>query len=327
MRYLLLRLKRFCGFVTGIVFFIGGILKLMDPVGAGLVVAEYFRFLHIGFLLPLSKPAAILFALAETIVGTGLVTGVWRRIIGFTALGMQIFFTLLTLLLVIFNPEMDCGCFGEAIHLTHAQTFIKNIALLALMLAYIFPTKMLGHNMKHKYVSFAAVSASVVAFAVYSCLYIPLIDFTAYKPAAALKAGHAFATQDEDIYEAVFIYEKDGRQEEFTLGHLPDSTWTFVRTETSVKEGYAEDELLDLSFHNTEGEYADSLATGKHVMVISVYDVRLKGQTWRKIASFIENADKTGYTPLLLVAAVPDEADEVICRLNPETAASLSSCM
>ena len=35
MNYLLLRLKRFCGFVTGFVFFIGGILKLMDPVGAG----------------------------------------------------------------------------------------------------------------------------------------------------------------------------------------------------------------------------------------------------------------------------------------------------
>ena len=50
MRYLLLRLKRFCGFITGFVFFAGGILKLMDPVGAGLVMGEYLDFLHMGFL-------------------------------------------------------------------------------------------------------------------------------------------------------------------------------------------------------------------------------------------------------------------------------------
>ena len=50
MRYLLLRLKRFCGYIVGFVFFVSGFLKLMDPVGAGLVVDEYYSFMHIGFL-------------------------------------------------------------------------------------------------------------------------------------------------------------------------------------------------------------------------------------------------------------------------------------
>ena len=50
MRYILQRMKRFCGFATGVVFFIGGILKLMDPVGAGLVIKEYLDFLHLGFM-------------------------------------------------------------------------------------------------------------------------------------------------------------------------------------------------------------------------------------------------------------------------------------
>ena len=43
-------MKRFCGYVAGFVFFISGILKLMDPVGASLVMKEYFHFLHIGFM-------------------------------------------------------------------------------------------------------------------------------------------------------------------------------------------------------------------------------------------------------------------------------------
>ena len=166
MRYLLLRLKRFCGFITGFVFFLSGIVKLMDPVGAGLVMKEYLDFLHIGFLGFASKPLGVLFALAETIVGTGLITGVWRRIIAPTAIALQGFFTFLTLLLVIFNPEMDCGCFGEAIHLTHAQTFIKNLVLMALLLIYYIPSRHLGETRKKKYVSFGIVTLSVVAFTI-----------------------------------------------------------------------------------------------------------------------------------------------------------------
>ena len=68
MKYLLLRLKRFCGFITGFVFFIGGILKLMDPVGAGLVMGEYLDFMHLKFLGFAAKPLAAAFALAETIM-------------------------------------------------------------------------------------------------------------------------------------------------------------------------------------------------------------------------------------------------------------------
>ena len=108
MRYLLLRLKRFCGFITGFVFFMGGILKLMDPVGAGLVMGEYLDFMHLKFLGFAAKPLGAAFALAETVIGTALVTGVWRKTIGIAALAFQGFFTLLTLALVIFNPEMDC---------------------------------------------------------------------------------------------------------------------------------------------------------------------------------------------------------------------------
>ena len=125
MRYLLLRLKRFCGFITGLVFFLSGIVKLMDPVGAGLVMKGYYDFLNLSFLAFSSKAMGVAFALAETLVGVALITGVWRKITAKIAIIMQGFFTFLTLLLVIFNPQMDCGCFGEAIHLTHWQTFIK----------------------------------------------------------------------------------------------------------------------------------------------------------------------------------------------------------
>lgn len=302
MRYLLLRLKRFCGFMTGLVFFIGGILKLMDPVGAGLVMAEYMDFLHLKFLAFASKPLGVAFALAETIIGTALITGVWRKISGIAALAFQGFFTFLTLLLVIFNPEMDCGCFGEAIHLTHMETFLKNIALCVLLCAYFFPAKLLGTPLKHKYVPFAVVTASIFAFTVYSWMYIPLVDFTDYKPGALLKAAENSTEANGEMYEAVFIYEKDGKEEAFELEHLPDSTWNFVRTATEKIADYDTEGLIDLSFYNEDGEYMDSLAADGRVMVVSVYDTDISDRRWKEISEFIHNAEKAGFKTLLLVS-------------------------
>ncbi len=310
MRYLLLRLKRFCGFITGLVFFLSGLVKLMDPVGAGLVMKEYYDFLHLGFLAFSSKITGVAFALAETLVGVALITGVWRKITAQVAIIMQGFFTFLTLLLVIFNPQMDCGCFGEAIHLTHWQTFFKNIILFSLLLIYYIPSKHLGVTKKKKYISFALVTVSVMAFTGYSLRYIPLIDFTAYKPGAELQAG-ARINADE-MYESVFTYEKDGIQEEFTLGHLPDSTWTFVGVDTRLKEGHNEG-LAELSFYNpaTE-EYMDSLATEGKVMVVSVYDTKINARQWKKTESFLNRAEATGFKVLLLCTDITNIPQELL---------------
>ena len=229
MKYFLFRMKRFCGFFTGFVFFISGILKLMDPTGAGLVMKEYFKFLHLGFLDNTSTASGLIFALAETLIGAGLITGVWKKITAQVAIAIQILFTLLTLLLVIFQPEMDCGCFGEAIHLSHRETFIKNIILLTLLLIYYIPKEKLGETKKKKYVSFALVSISVVAFTIYSTMYIPMVDFTDFRPGTLVNSDKSSGS---NAYQAVFIYEKDGKEDTFTLENLPDSTWTFIRTET-----------------------------------------------------------------------------------------------
>ena len=308
MNYLLLRLKRFCGFITGFVFFIGGILKLMDPVGAGLVMGEYLDFMHMKFLGFAVKPLGLAFALAEAVIGTALITGVWRKVTAIAAMAFQAFFTLLTLALVIFNPEMDCGCFGEAIHLTHMETFLKNIVLCLLLAAYYFPSRMLGITLKKKFVSFGIVTASVIAFTVYSWMYIPVMDFTDYKPAAALKAGHAFSESEDAAYEAVFVYEKDGKEEVFDLENLPDSTWNFVRTETKAADTSEEGKMIDLSFYDEAGEYHDHLASEEKVMVISVYDPSMKAEKWAKINGFVRNAEEAGFRTLILVSGeIPEQ--------------------
>ena len=315
MRYLLLRLKRFCGFITGLVFFIGGILKLMDPVGTGLIMDKYLDFLHIGFFGFASKPLAVLFALAETVVGTAMITGVWRKTTAIIALSLQGFFTLLTILLAIFNPVMDCGCFGEAIHLTHMETFGKNIILLTLLLVYYIPRKHLGQTTQKKYISFSVVATSVLAFTIFSWMFKPLVEFTAYQPGVELIASGNMLS--EDIYESVFTYEKDGVKEDFTLGHLPDSTWTFVSTHTR-QINQPDDLSVELSFYNSEsGEYLDSLAVEGKVMIVSVYSPsELSEKKWNNVRRFIEESSRTGFHTMLLTSTtegVPDGLQPYLC--------------
>jgi uncharacterized membrane protein YphA (DoxX/SURF4 family) len=116
-------IRRVSAIVIGFVFFLAGVLKLMDPVGSALVVEEYLKFLHIGFLSGLSGAIGVGMALLETLLGAALITGVWRKVTAIATGVMLGAFTILTLVLYIRNPNMDCGCFGEALHLTHLQSF------------------------------------------------------------------------------------------------------------------------------------------------------------------------------------------------------------
>lgn len=306
MNYFVTKLRRFCGFIAGFIFYFSGIFKLLDPVGAGLIVDEYFSFLHLDFLDFSSKFLGSAVALAESVLGVALITGVWRKSTGIAALSMQGFFTFLTLLLLIFNPEMDCGCFGEAIEMTHGETFIKNLFILALLAGNFIPLQGLGRPKKKKYVSFGIVTASTLAFLIYSWMYIPLVDFTEYDATAHLQAAENFSDNEEDMYEAVFTYEKDGRQETFDLEHLPDSTWTFVSTETVLKEEF-QNISVPLSIYDSEGKYHDTKATQGRVMVISIYDPDMKQTRWKEVADFANRAQNAGFTPLILIAQTDDE--------------------
>ena len=180
--------RRASAVIIGFVFFLAGILKLMDPVGTGLVVEEYFKFFHLRFLTFSSEGAGVITALAETLTGAALITGVWRRIVGIVSGVMLGFFTLLTLVLLIANPSMDCGCFGEAVHLTHLQSFLKNIVLCALWTLAFIPLSAQEEPRKTKYAAFAVAAISVMAFMIFSLAGIPLMDFTPYAPGEELQS-------------------------------------------------------------------------------------------------------------------------------------------
>ena len=312
----LFRLRRLSAFIIGVVFLSAGIFKLLDPVGAGLAMEGYYRFFHLTFLLPTAKAAAVAFALAESLLGAAMISGVWRKQVAIATTALIVFFTLLTLALAIFNPVSltDCGCFGEVIHLTNFQTFLKNLILLALAMVAFLPFKHFGKNRKRKYVSFGIVAASIIAFTAYSLTSIPLVDYTEFTPGCELLASIGNDVEnDQGNYKATIIYEKNGQEGAFDLDNLPDSTWTYVRTETILINGTdIEDNRPSLSFSDAYGNYLDETATVGNALAISVYaPEKVSGKVWTRIADAVESARSAGFTPLLLTATTMAEFDKL----------------
>ena len=302
--------RRFCAILIGLVFLASGLLKLLDPVGTGLIVSEYFKFFHLGFLQGTAKALGMVLSLVEAITGAALISGVFRKTTAIVTSVLVVFFTIITLILWIAKPEMDCGCFGEAIHLSHGQTLLKNLVLLALAALAFIPFQNFGVPRKGKYVAFFLAIPSLIFALCHNARHLPMIDFTEFAPGTELFASLDNDYQEMDGKVPTFIYERNGQRGSFTLDALPDSTWTFVGVDTLSRSGmYKNASKPVLSFRDAEGEYQDELAVLGKVMVFSVYDP--EEADWDRIRTQAAEARICGATPLILAVPGEDTPEDV----------------
>ena len=272
-------LRAICRIVFGILFVLSGFLKAIDPIGSALKIKEYLGAFHLSAIDFVSIPSAIILSTAEFIVGVAILKGLRLKLFSKIALGFISFFTVLTLYIYIFNPVSDCGCFGEAIHLSNKATFIKNIVLLAAALLIYFQREKVVPIAKPKveWGYLIAYGALIIALQGYSLRNIPQIDFGLYKSGTDLVATQQ-ANQERE-YETTFIYAKDGKEENFTINNLPDSTWTFVDAKTVLVSGAVEDASVNFSFIDGEGNSVGNeiVSTPGPVFFISIYNARALG--------------------------------------------------
>ena len=299
-------LRRFAAGLVGIVLLASGLLKIMDPVGTMLIVTEYLKFFHIGFLIPAAKGLGIALSLFEAFTGIALITGVFRKVTAWVATGLLAFFTVVTLVLWIKNPAMDCGCFGEAVHLTHAQSFWKNVVLLLLALWAFLPYGDFGKTPVRKIVSAGIAAVSVIYAAIYCNTHLPLIDHTDFRVGAELMASLEDDIVADNHYREERTYVKDGQEGRFLPGYYPGEDWTLVKTDTVfVESPMAQEKFPILSFRDMADTYQDRMAAEGKVIVFSVYDP-LKAP-WERIATQYGSVIEAGGTPLVLAAGAPSQ--------------------
>lgn len=201
-------IRRLFADIIGLVFFFSAITKLMDPVGTGLIVDSYLDNMSLDFLRPLSKWLGELLALAEAAVSIGLLTGAFRKFFAWLATAMTVFFTGISIWLAIANPDMDCGCFGEAIPLTHMQTLIKNVFLCVCCIPAFVPYSKLGKPRVHRYVAFWIGMGVMVLFAVVSLLQQPIVEFSEFAPSHTIVTDNS--TEDTWEYPTLPVWDGNG---------------------------------------------------------------------------------------------------------------------
>ncbi|HKK42269.1 MAG TPA: BT_3928 family protein [Bacteroidales bacterium] len=230
--------------ITGLVFMFSGVVKAIDPLGSAYKFHDYFQAFNLGFLNSLTLFLAILLCTAEFIAGFSVLTGIRQRTGITVVLILMIIFTPVTLVLAISNPVTDCGCFGDAIHLTNWQTFLKNVILISLAIILVTGRRKMKNIFRPvtEWLITAGVMVIFVFFSFYNLRYLPVLDFLPYKTGVRIADEMVIPKGAEpDQYKTTFIYEKDGVRKEFDLNNYPadDTTWKFIDQKSIlVKKGY-----------------------------------------------------------------------------------------
>jgi len=252
-------LRLFSRIIVGIVFIFSGTVKAVDPLGSAYKFSDYFQAFHLEFLKPFALVLAIILFTVEFISGFAVLSGYRQKTGLWGVMVLMLIFTPLTLMLAITNPVSDCGCFGDAIHLTNWQTFWKNVVLMILVVI-LFTGRNKSRQICSTKKEWSVIIIVIVLFIIFSLLnlrYLQLFDFLPYKTGTNIKEGMKIPEgKPVDEYLTTFIYEKEGVQKEFTLENYPadDSTWKFIDQKSKlVKKGYLPP-IHDFSITTIEGE-------------------------------------------------------------------------
>ena len=114
-----------CRALLAITFIFSGFVKAIDPMGTQYKLDDYVKAVGMAGIIPewiLLMLSVILSALEFTL-GVLMLMAIRRRLVSRLTLVFMTVMTAVTLWLAVANPIQDCGCFGDAIHLTNAQTF------------------------------------------------------------------------------------------------------------------------------------------------------------------------------------------------------------
>ena len=218
--------------VVGGVFIFSGFTKAVDPWGTCYKITDYLNAMGLESWTSTALIIAVALAALEFVLGMCLALGTYRRNSPIIALLLLLVMTPLTLWLAVTNAVPDCGCFGDALHLSNWATFGKNLLLLlGGIYLLLFNTSLRGvYGPAVHWVVSAFSFALVMGVAYYGYFYQPLIDYRPYPVGTQLLSTTIEDSDEESEDDFIFIYSKDGVEHEFTIDSLPDEEdgWEYV---------------------------------------------------------------------------------------------------
>ncbi len=288
---------------VGITFIVSGWAKSIDPWGFVYKIEEYLNVWGNAFPRELTLTAAVSLSVAEFTVGILILFGALRRGALWMAAAFMSMMLPLTVYIAIANPVSDCGCFGDFVQLSNNATLAKNIVLTLLIIILLkYNTRIKGlyePGIQWLVVVGAIMFSLALAFCGYR--YQPLVDFRPYPTGSTIFSDEASSTEEEH-----YIYTRDGLTQSFTLDALPDSTWTYVRTEIEAND---DNRTLSIS-DGDEDVTSDILTCGEEMLLLAVPDPGIHYLTRARLANELSSAIAArGGRMVALVAADGENLD------------------
>ena len=233
-----------CRLPLSLALIFSGFVKAIDPLGTQYKIGDYLEALHLEQYAPswATLTTSVLLSAVEFCLGVFLLFAIRRRKVGRVIVAFMAIMTAITVWLWGWEPIKDCGCFGDAIHLTNGETLLKNLLLLAMAAVVAWkPFCMVRFISKtNQWIVINYTLLFILVSSALSLWYLPPFDFRPYHIGADIRKGMEIpAGAKQPKFETTFILEKGGVRKEFTLDNYPDSTWTFIDSKTvEVEKGY-----------------------------------------------------------------------------------------
>src|SRR5476649_283806 len=114
---------------VGLLFIFSGLIKANDPLGLSYKMQEFFEVWGWSGLHGYTLALAFIMNVFEILAGVAVIIG-WRmKLFSWLLLLLIIFFTFLTGYALFSGKIKTCGCFGDCLPLTPAQSFGKDLLL------------------------------------------------------------------------------------------------------------------------------------------------------------------------------------------------------
>ena len=286
---LLKMIVNLCRIIVAVTFIFSGFVKAIDPIGTQYKLHDYLGAIGMAGILPnwTLLAVAVFLAAIEFCIGIFLLFAIQRRLISKLTVAFMAFMMIVTVWIVVADPVKDCGCFGDALHLTNTETLIKNIVLLVCSLAIMYrPLAMFRFVSKSN--QWIVTNYTIVFILVSSGLslyFLPIFDFRPYHIGVNIPRGMEIPKGAKlPQFKTTFIMEKNGQRKEFTLDNYPDASWKFIDSKTvQTSEGYIP------PIHDF------SITDNKTGLDLTNSVLSHKGYTFLLIAPHLETADDSNF--------------------------------
>ncbi|SDX21591.1 BT_3928 family protein [Flavobacterium degerlachei] len=307
-------ITQFSRIFVGLLFIISGLIKLNDPVGFSYKLDEYFSepVFNMPFLVPLTLGLALFLVILEVVLGVMLLIGYKSKFTIWSLLLMIVFFTFLTFYSAYFDVVKDCGCFGDALHLTPWQSFTKDIVLLFFILILFINKKLVNPLFANAIQNIIAYASIILCMfmAVWVLNHLPIIDFRAYKVGTNIQKGMEIPEgAEKSVVEMIFIYNVNGVDTEFTekdLMAIPEGATFVDRKDKVITEGYVPP-IHDFTMVKEDSDYKEELLQEPKLLMFVTYDLATPeegGMT--KLEKLNQEAKAKGYKVIGMTASSPE---------------------